>query len=845
MFHTKNIKETLDELQTSNQGLSASEVAERIREYGPNSLKLRGEPLWKKLIEPFANIFMLVLFIAVVVSLLHHAAIDAIIIACIMAANAIIYYVQRFSTERILRSLQRHDRLLVDVVRDGVARRLDAIELVPGDIIVLDEGEKVPADCRLLELGTLRVDESQLTGESLPIEKQTDTLAGDRELYERTNMVYQGSFIIGGHATAAVVATGNNTEFGKLASLSIGPAETSPVQKRIDKLISLLIRIIAAVALAAFLLSMYRGMDVAEAIRYVLALSVSAVPESLPVAITVVLVLGMRRMAKKKALVKAVSAIETIGIVTAIASDKTGTLTKNQLTVQHLWNLTGDTPALSHALAHAVNGRMSKAQDPLDDAFERYLAGVTTMPTAKHLDMLPFDQSFAMSGNTYRDGDRVTLWAKGAPESILEHCHLSAHDKTRINAELHSLAGQGFRVIALAHATLKQSVNEFAELPKSTPFTFDGLVSVADILRPEAAAAIKKARAAGIDVYMVTGDHFETAFHIAKQLGIVEHSGEVFDSRAMHTLSDDELEVVIKDTRVFARVIPEHKHRLLMILNRHNITAMTGDGVNDVPALAGAHVGLAMGSGTSIAKDAGDIILLDNNFRSIVNAVHEGRTVYANIKRMVAYLLSTNAGEVIVALASLIVGVPVPLVPVQILWVNLVTDTCMVIPIGLEPGERRNMLVPPKAADSPLFSRFFLTRIVLTAVTMASLAFVLYLSHLKANGTDYARTIAFHGIVVMQWASAFNSRSDYESLWTRIRRISGPFYLGLGIAVALQFAVMSGALHSLLHLTTLTIHDLVTTTLIAFFVPIVVIELHKWIGRRFFNKGSKSPRKPR
>lgn len=842
LYHTKTVHDALEELRVTEHGLSGSEAAERLQEYGPNVLKLHGEPLWKKIIEPFANVFMLVLFVAVVVSFLHDAVVDALIIFGIMFANATIYYVQRFSTERILRALQKHNRLLVDVLRDGKAVQLDASSLVPGDIVMLEEGEKIPADCRLITTASLRVDESQLTGESLPVEKQLEPVADESELYERSNMVYQGSFVVGGQAVALVVATGNDTEFGRLAALSVATDETSPVQKRIDKLIASLIRIIAGIAAIAFLLSLYRGMDVAEAIRYVLALSVSAVPESLPVAITVVLVLGMRRMAKKKALVKTTSAIETVGTVTVIASDKTGTLTKNELTVQDIWHPVGTKTTLE-ALTRAVNGRISKSQDPLDQAIERYIE-TSHIARRRAADIvLPFDQTTAMSGNIYNERGVLSLWVKGAPEHVMARCKLGTEAEAAISSELHRYASNGFRVIALAHAPLQKPLTTMADLPEKTAFTFDGLIAVADILRPEAPAAIKKAQAAGIHVYMVTGDHFETAFHIARQLGIAASREEVFDSRHMQGLSDDELATVIENTRVFARVIPENKHRLLTILNKRHITAMTGDGVNDVPALANAHVGLAMGGGTSIAKDAGDVILLDNNFRSIVEAVHEGRTVYANIKRMVAYLLSTNTGEVIVAIASLVAGIPVPIVPVQILWINLVTDTCMVIPIGLEPGERRNMLVPPKAADAPLFSKFFLTRIAATAVTMAALTLIIYTTFLASHGLDYARTIAFHALVVMQWASALNSRSDYESLWTRIRRFSPAFYLGLSAAVLLQVVAMSGLVNSFLHLVPVNLSDILLVSLVAFFVPIVVIEFHKWIGRRFFNKGSANMRR--
>lgn len=837
-YYTKSVEQSFKSVQSSPQGLSKTEIAQRQSQYGLNEIVIKGEPLWRKIIEPFASVFMLVLFVAVVMSLWHHEYVDAIIIGAIIAINAIIYYVQRISTERILRALQKRDRTLVDVIRDNSSLQVDASQLVPGDIVMLDEGEKVPADCRLISVDSLRVDESQLTGESLPIEKSMDALSGQKEVYEQTNMVYQGSFIVGGHATALVVETGNTTEFGKLASLSANARDESPVQRRIDALLSILIRVIAAVAAVAFLLSLYRGMEVSEAIRYVLALSVSAVPESLPIAITVVLVLGMRRMAAKKALVKTQSALETIGIVTAIASDKTGTLTKNMLTVQQTWHGKNDELSIIQAMANSVLKATSKTRDPLDTAMELCVVGRRF--TKPHVvAILPFDQAVAMSGNIIARPAGLQLWVKGAPEHIVEQCKLSKSEETAIYDEIKSMAGNGLRVLALGMVSLKKPIDSFEALPKRA-MTFCGLIGVADVLRREAPAAIRQAHEAGIRVYMVTGDHFETAFHIGKQLGIVASSNEVFDSRKMRELSDDELSTIVEQTRVFARVLPEDKHRLLTILKQNQVTAMTGDGVNDVPALTGAHVGVAMGSGTSIAKDAGDIILLDNNFRSIVRAIGEGRTIYANIKRMVMYLLATNAGEVMVALGALLLGVPVPLVAVQILWVNLVTDSCMVIPIGLEPGEKYTMKRAPIKPNAALFSHFMLSRIAVIALTMATLTLVAYQIFIDSHSVPYAQAIVFNMLVVMQWANAFNVRSDYEPLWRRIRRRNIPFYCGLAVAVILQVLAFSGFMHTPLHLhATPSVVDVLTTSIVAFVTPIIVSETHKWIGRHFLGKGVK------
>jgi Ca2+-transporting ATPase len=830
LYYTKTAEQALRDLDVSRSGLAVSEAAERLAIHGPNSVTVKGEPLWRKLIEPFANVFMLVLFIAAVISFLQQTWLDGTIIATIMAVSAIIYYIQRFSTERILRSLQRHDPQTVDVLRDGRTVKLDASQLVPGDVITLGEGDKVPADTRLIDSNSLRVDESQLTGESLPISKQTEKLPDDKEVYEQSNMLFQGSFVVGGEAMAVVVATGNNTQFGQLAALSTNVDMVSPVQAKIDKLLTQIIATVAAMALIAFTLSLWRGVDMVESLRFVLALSVSAVPEGLPVAISVVLVLGMRRMAAKKALVRTMRAIETIGVITTIATDKTGTLTKNQLTVQTTWPKS--TKHFIELISQAINHRSGAMHDPLDNAFHEYARQHhVPLPRNEPVEIFPFDHNTAASGNLWHNGDTYDLIVKGAPEIILSRSGLTENEHEKLTAQLHKLSSAGYRVIAVAHQTLRRHITSMTDLTAKETFEFDGFVGVADILHPEAEKAIAAALRAGVSVRMITGDHFETAYHIGRQLGMVKTRDEVFDSRRMSVMSDKELESVIDRIRVFSRVIPEHKYRILSLLKKHNITAMTGDGVNDVPALANAHVGIAMGSGAGIAKDASDIILLDDNFKSIVDAMREGRAIFANIRRMLYYLLSTSAGEALTMIGSLIVGLPVPLAPVQILWVNLVTDTAMVIPLGLEPGEKSHMTDRPKKIDAPILNKFMVSRMVIVALGMAIMILIIYALYSQSHGTAYASTIAFSALVVMQWANAFNARSDNESIFVRLRVFNGKFYTGLAIAVTLQMIALFGPLGALLHVTPVGIGDLVVTGAIAFAVPIVLVEIHKWIGR--------------
>lgn len=835
-FYDKTPKEILEEFQTTADGLTSAEVKRRMAKYGLNAIVIKGDPWWKRVLEPFANLMMGVLAVAAVISILHHAYFDAIVIIAIMLVSATIFYVQRFSTERILKSLQKKSAIKVDVLRDGAVVLLTSEQLVPGDIVMIDEGEKVPADVRLITSSSLRVDESQMTGESVPIDKSPDALSGKKEIYEQRNMIFQGSFVIGGEATGVVVATGNATEFGKLAKLSSETTDKSPVQRKIDKLLQRIIAGVGGIAVVAFALAIYRGMEITEALQFVIAVAVSAVPEDLPVAISIILALGMRRMAAKKALVRTMRSIETIGTVTTIATDKTGTLTINKLTAQEVWHPSVGLDDFKTIVQRTINVRSAKLHDPLDTALQAY----TKYDSSHHKPMatFPFDLAVAMSGNVWQYDNKFQLYIKGAPEKIVAVSHMSTAEKKEAYEELERMTSQGYRVIAVASARLARPIERLNDIEKHTKIDFAGFVAVADILRPEAKRAIKTAQRAGVVVRMITGDHFETAFQIGKELGLVDNRDQVFDSREIHSLTDKQLEQIVDRTYVFSRVIPEHKHRLLMILKKKNITAMTGDGVNDVPALTAAHVGLAMGSGTQIAKDAGDIILIDDNFKSIVDAIHEGRTIYSNIKRMLYYLLSTNVGEVLTTVGALAIGMPVPIAPVQILWINLVTDSALVIPLGVEPGEKRNMLRAPQRSTAPILSKFMISRMILVAATMATVALGSYAYFTQTHGHDYASTIAFNVLVVMQWASALCARSDYEPIFRRIFRLNIAFAVGFTIAVGLQLAAMFTPFGTLLHVNPVELNDLVVTSLIAFFALIVVAELHKFLGRLFFNKGS-------
>lgn len=836
LFYHRSIDATLDALKSSPDGLSKRDAQQRLVAYGRNSVTVKGDPLWLILLEPFRNIFMLVLFIAAVVSFFHGGLFDGIIILTIMLVSAVIYYIQRFSTDRILRSLQKHTAQKVEVRRSSHSFSIDSVELVPGDIIALSEGDKVPADIRIMSADSVRTDESVLTGESVPVSKNEATLNEGKQVYEQTNMLFQGSFLVAGSVTGIVVATGNDTEFGRIAALSrqSADASVSPVQKKIDSLLGYIVAAVASLATIAFTIALLRGIEFTDAVLFVLALSVSAVPESLPVAISVILVLGMRRMAAKKALVRTMSAIETIGVITTIATDKTGTLTENKLSVQETWQPSGSAynlPAIAH---RTINHHGEHSRDPLDIAMIEFTTAqeLIELP-GEAVGKLPFNQAFSMSGNIWHHQGRYELVIKGSPEQIMARSHLAKAETEEADRALQALTGQGYRVIALAKARLSKPIEHFEELHQTLRFEFVGFLAVADTLRPTARKAIRIAQNAGVTIRMITGDHFETAFHIGRQLGLITSRDQVFDSRQLSEMSEHELIRQIHSARVFSRVTPENKFRILQVLKTKEIAAMTGDGVNDVPALTNAHVGVAMGSGAAIAKDAGDIILLDNNFESIIRAMQEGRIIFANIKRMLFYLLSTNTGEAITFVSAIAVGLPPPLQPVQILWANLVTDTSMVIPLGLEPGEKHIMRARPLSPQAPLLSWYMISRIILVAITMATLALSLYNHYGQLYGFAYAQTITFAALIGMQWANAFSARSTFESVFRRLRVFSRPFYVGLGLSISLQSLALFGPLQGLLGLQPVALSDLTITGVSVFIVMISIVEIHKWVGRRF------------
>lgn len=837
-YYNQTVKDVIADFATDpERGLSVREVAKRQARYGRNTLNVKETPLWRKILEPFMDIFMVILVVAFALSAIQQDWLEAIAIMVIIIADAVVYYIQRFSTDRILRSLKNSTQQAVAVIRDNDEVAIDAADLVPGDIVILREGDRIPADGRIIKESGLLTDEAMLTGESEAIAKDARAISGLKKVYEQRNMVFSGAFVLTGSGKFVVTATGNDTEYGRIASLASSVEQSSPITDKINRLVIKIAVVVVVMALLALIVQLIDGIALLDALKFTLAMVVSAVPEGLPIAISIVLALCAKRMAKKHALIKELKAIESIGVVTTIASDKTGTLTENRLGLKETWNvisvrdfqaLLARAALLESSLVEGENSTL--IADPLDVCILEYLGDQKyNLEKLEPLRSYAFDQGLKLSGNLYRDAkDELCLNLKGAPETILDRSDLSIKEREHAEAKLVELAGKGYKVIALASGKIHREINELSRLDKRDRLHFAGFIAVADALRPEAPKAIRQNRRMGVTTKMVTGDHAGTAYAIGKELGLAKDVSEVLDCSRMGNISDDDLAELVRTTTVFARVTPEDKFRILSAMKQTEICAMTGDGVNDVPALVGAHVGIAMGDSPSIVQDAGDIVLLDNNFKNITEAIKESRTVLANIRRMLGYLLATNAGEALTMLGALLFFGGQMLTPIQILWINLVTDSLMVIPLGVEPPEQGILRQKPEHKDAPILPSNMVIRMAIIAVIMSSLTLLTYLvAKLLLGSPDQANTLAFTALVVMQWSSAITARGHFDSAWQRLKVRHHSFWWALLVAILLQASAIFGPLMPLTGTVSVPLWLILVTSAIAFVIPLVIIELYK------------------
>lgn len=823
------IHEVLQGLKTSQQGLSQAEVAERLKRYGPNSQSTPKVPLWKRIIEPFTSMFVLILLFALVLSLVEHKWFEAIIIAVIVNVNAIIYYFQQFSVSRVLKTLKRQDIIKATVVRDGASIEISSEGLVPGDIVRLGEGDKVPADGRLIHVERLQVDESLLTGESLLVHKLAAAISGDHEVYDQKNMLFKGSYIRSGTGLAVITATGNATQLGAINELAAEADNgQTAIEGKINDMTKKILIAVGIIGVSIFALAAFRGIALEESLRFSLTMIVSAVPEGLPVALTIVLLFSARRMAVYKALVKKISAMETLGAITLIMTDKTGTITQNKLSVADTYTTHTTPHSFNEVLRLSLNGDEKFTEDPLDQLLLHSVKDITVPQTWNKVKEFPFDQHLRMSATLWQHNHGYTLYVKGAPEQVLHHVAESKHSAA-IKACLHQFTSKGYRTIALAHRDFHHPPQELNHTSLEK-LAFDGFVGLSDQLRPGIEHAVRQAHAAGIKVAMLTGDHVQTASYIAQQVGIARDPEEVADGRLISNASPEEIRDLLHTHSVFGRVLPEHKYALLKAVKGYEITAMTGDGVNDIPALVEADAGLSMGSGTDAAKDASDIVLLDDNFSTIMNAITVGRTVLANIRKMLVYLLATNGGEVLTMAGALIFDMPLPLTAVQILWINLVTDGVTVIPLGLSPAEPHHMKQPPHDPKAPLLNKVLVSRTILLSIVMSASVLIIFKLMLP-KGLLYAQTMAFLALIVVQWANSLSLNFEFRSWLYNFVKPNFKLVVALLISISLNLLIFFTPLSEAFGIVSVGMRDALIAIIIPSAIALFSGDLHKLVTK--------------
>ncbi|MFO0426216.1 MAG: cation-translocating P-type ATPase [Planctomyces sp.] len=838
----------------SARGLTESAVEERRAICGAN--RLAGAPrvsVWIRLASQFKDLVIWILIFAAVIAGLTGEWIDTAAIMMIVILNGLIGFSQEERAERALASLQKLSSPMARVMRDGALRQIPAEDLVPGDWIQLEAGDNVPADTRLLTAFSLQAQEAALTGESVPVEKSADLqLPQNAPLGDRRNLIFLGTVITSGKATGLVVRTGMNSELGSIAGLlNRSERETTPLQKRLAELGRVLVGICLSIVVVIFVLQMLRGGEILETLLVSVSLAVAAVPEGLPAVVTMTLALGLQRMARRNALVRKLPSVETLGSVNVICSDKTGTLTRNEMTVRSVIVASGEfrvtgagyqphgdfvqkdsgdggadvgipdpqkhaelRPLLLAGLRCNSSSIVPKKGesagwqcigDPTEGALVVLAMKAGMQPggsQSRTVFEIPFDsERRMMSVVTESDDGRIVMHCKGAPEAILSRCQseqrgsgelaLTAERRQEIFRSASELAGQAFRVLALAWRSLPDTSDASM---REENLVFAGLVGMIDPPRDEVRDAVRTCRSAGIRPVMITGDHPETAMAIARELLIADEKSIVFSGQQLDSVTDVELATKVEKISVFARVSAEHKLRIVRALkSRGRIVAMTGDGVNDAPAVTAADIGLAMGvTGTDVTKEASDMILMDDNFTSIVSAVEEGRGIFDNIQKFIHFLLCCNLSEVLLMFIAAALGWPVPLTAVQILWINLVTDGFPALALGLEPPEKDIMQRPPRPADEGVLTRRRGLLILIHGTILSIVTLVAFWITWQGNAenVDRARTVAFGVIAFSQIFFAFGCRSHVRTM-PELGPFSNPWLLtAIVFSGILQIAVM-------------------------------------------------------
>lgn len=824
-WHEMRSDEVMDTIHSDRDiGLTNKEVQKRTEKFGLNELKEADRPSAMIIfLSQFKDFMVLVLLAATLISGLLGEYIDAIAIIAIVIVNGVLGFFQERRAERSLEALKELSAPQVTVLREGKWEKILSKELVPGDIVKFTSGDRIGADMRLIDTKSLEVEESALTGESLPVQKSTQPIAGENiGLGDLTNMVFMGTLVTRGSSIGVVIGTGMNTAMGQIADLlQNAEAMETPLQRRLEQLGKILIVVALFLTLLVVSIGVLQGHDLYSMFLAGVSLAVAAIPEGLPAIVTVALSLGVQRMIKQKSIVRKLPAVETLGCASVICSDKTGTMTQNKMTVTHVWsgeqvwNVTGTgyhphgeflrngetvdvakTKTLQQILTFGSlcnsasikenDGQYNLDGDPTEGALlvAAMKAGLRKESLLKNFEVIeefPFDSARKMMSVIIRDksGNRFVV-TKGAPDVLAgiskyilwneRQENFDSKYEAKVKQAIESLASQALRTIAVAFKPLKSTEKINTSYEAERDLVFIGLQGMIDPPRPEVKQAVKECRDAGIKTVMITGDHIITAKAIAQQLNILPQNGKVMEGKELSNLSVEELEDIVDDVYVFARVSPEHKLKIVKALqNKGHIVAMTGDGVNDAPAIKAADIGISMGiTGTDVAKEASSLVLVDDNFATIKSAIKEGRNIYENIRKFIRYLLASNVGEILVMLFAMLLALPLPLVPIQILWVNLVTDGLPAMALGLDKPEGDLMKRKPRHPKEGVFARGLGWKVIsrgflIGIVTLAAFMIVYYRN---PDELAYAQTIAFATLVMAQLIHVFDCRSE-KSIFER------------------------------------------------------------------------------
>jgi Ca2+-transporting ATPase len=864
-WHSKRPDDVLQQLETSLTGLSTEQAQKRLAEHGPNTItEKRRRSLPSILLGQFTDFMIVVLLLAALISGFIGEPQDTIAILVIVLLNAIIGSVQEFRAERAVAALRKMAAPEAHVLRDSQAVTLAAAELVPGDVVMLEAGNIVPADLRLLEEEELQVDESALTGESHAVEKQAAALAEtELAIGDRFNLAFKSSMITRGRGMGVVVASGMNTEIGQIAEmLQVEAGVKTPLQKRLSRFGRYLALAVLAICVVVFTSGLLQGQPIMLMFLTAVSLAVAAIPEALPAVVTISLALGARKLIRHNALVRNLPAVETLGSVTYICTDKTGTLTQNRMTVELFFAAGERQESLPEPEASAAWTELAQAMALNNDVAEKdgkpageptelalceaaHIAGFNKaiLEQAKpRVAVIPFDSERKQMTTLHQTAEVVTAYIKGAPEQVLQQCNqgldndgVAAFEAEIVLAEAAQLANEGYRVLAFAK-------REFSRLPESLEaqtierdLTFLGLVALIDPPRPEVPQAVNDCLTAGITPVMITGDHPGTAMAIARRIGITDNDQAMLSGDELETISDEKFARLVETIRVYARVTPEQKLRIVKALQVNGeFVAMTGDGVNDAPALKRASIGVAMGQkGTDVAREASDMVLLDDDFSSIVRAVRAGRRIFDNIRKFIKDTMSSNSGEIWTLFLAPFLGLPIPLLPIHILWINLVTDGLPGLAFAAEPAEPGIMQRAPRPPEENIFAHGMWQHILWVGLFVGGVS-ISALAWAISRDVSHWQTVVFTVLTLSQLFHSLAVRSESVSLF-RIGLFSNLPMLGaVMLTLLLQMMVIyTPALNSIFHTQPLPMFDLAVCLVLSSLV-LFAVEIEKWLMRHGF-----------